>query len=145
MADVSRRRAPNKTVEQVYAEANDQIDFAARTDALSVRLGKGRRSFARLPSLRRLRHIHSLDLSGTNIQELAPVSELTSLQELKLAWTRVIDLGPLQKITNLRRLVLRRYRLLRRKASFMACISQDRPCKTRSSRNYRSKKIPSEQ
>jgi internalin A len=57
--------------------------------------------------LARLHNLRSLDLSGTLISDVTPLSGLTGLQFLDLTNTPVTDLAPLGTLENLRWLNLR--------------------------------------
>jgi Leucine-rich repeat (LRR) protein len=56
--------------------------------------------------LARLRNLRSLDLSGTGINDVAPLAALTGLQYLDLGTTPIVDLAPLATLAELRWLIL---------------------------------------
>src|SRR6516164_4073751 len=65
-----------------------------------LKIGILRRKVAKLPPLQ------SLDLSRTQVADLAPLKGLAALQRLNLSWTQVADLAPLKGLAKLQRLNL---------------------------------------
>jgi Leucine Rich repeats (2 copies) len=61
-----------------------------------------------LGPLTQLVNLQSLDLRGTQIQNLSPLSQLSNLQSLDLSGTQIQDLSPLSQLSNLQSLNLRR-------------------------------------
>src|SRR6516162_2555351 len=58
------------------------------------------------PLLAKLPPLQSLDLSRTQVADLAPLKGLAALQRLNLSWTQVADLAPLKGLTTLQSLDL---------------------------------------
>jgi hypothetical protein len=97
-------RSPNKPPEQVYAEAEAQIETARRRGNTSIRLGKGRRSFLRLPDLSGAQFVTELNLAGTGIHDLSPVAHLKNLRSLNINDTSIVSIRPLARLNQLQRL-----------------------------------------
>jgi len=96
-----RGRAPNKSPEQVYDEAVEQIESARRRGSTYLRLGKGRRSLLRIPPVPGLPHLEALDLSRAMVSDLRPLSTLTGLRSLNLSESGVFNLSPIADLVNL--------------------------------------------
>ncbi len=98
---------PFDTPEKAYAEAERLIAEAKAQGSNATELRVQLRLLERLPpSIAGLTALQSLDLSGTRVADLAPLTKLTSLQRLDLDGTRVADLAPLAGLTALRHLDL---------------------------------------
>ena len=54
-----------------------------------------------------LTNLHSLDMTGTKIDDLTPIRNLTNLVSLKLSHTQVSDLSPLKYSSKLEELIMR--------------------------------------
>ncbi len=68
---------------------------------------KFEKNFSRTDLLRDLTALELLNLSGTDVSDLAPLASLTALQSLYLSGTDVSDLAPLASLTALQSLNLR--------------------------------------
>ena len=95
--------------DDAYASALAAIRDALRRaeDALDLTALAGFGALDRLPpEIASLSLLQSLDLSGTDIADLAPLARMTGLRELGLSYTPVADLAPLRGLTGLRSLDL---------------------------------------
>ena len=97
-------RGPNKTPDEVFAEALQQIDSAKRRYAVYLQLGKGRRSFQKIPNLSQVESLLELNLAGTGIQDLGPLTSLPNLTILNISDTPVHNIAPLSSLKTLRQL-----------------------------------------
>ena len=93
MSATPRKRAPNKTPEEVYAEAVEQVARARETHSLYLQLGKGRRSLHRLPPLAGLavRYLDLRRISATDLEPLEGLKKTKSFESVSRSITENID------------------------------------------------------
>src|SRR5213078_2078969 len=89
-----KSRAKGRTAAKQFAEAQRRIEEAREAGATELDLADLPK-LAALPDLAGLTALQSLDLSATQVSDLAPLAGLTALQSLDLSRTQVSDLAPL--------------------------------------------------
>lgn len=67
----------------------------------------GNKFIRNIASLGQLTNLKSINLSGTNVVDLAPIRDLTELQELNLSHTNISNLSPLRYSNKLETLIMR--------------------------------------
>ena len=100
---MARRQSPSDP-NQAFEEAERRIaqEAAEKTGALNLSV----QGLERVPDLQSVKHIEWLDLDGTEVSDLSPLSTLESLQSLDLDNTQVSDLSPLSALESLQSLHL---------------------------------------
>lgn len=97
-------RRPNKTPDEVYDEACEQLAVAKKRGSRSITLGRNRRALLSIPDMTGLDTLEHLNLASTGIGELRGIEVLTNLKSLNISNTRISDIGALAQCANLEEL-----------------------------------------
>lgn len=91
-----------------YGKAQDRITNAAQTEAVYLDFtDKDFRALNRLPpEIANLKGLQTLDLSNTQIDDIAPLASLWNLRTLDLCKTPIADIAPLTGLTELQNFLL---------------------------------------
>jgi Leucine-rich repeat (LRR) protein len=101
-------RVKGRTSAEQFITAQRLIQEAGHSDAIELNL-RNLTKLIELPAeIVGLASLQSLDLTGTQISDLAPIADLTALQSLDLTGTQISDLAPIAGLTALASLRINR-------------------------------------